>query len=79
MIIMDNKIFGQEVMLPRLEYTNKSMQFFVIGGVVEPSTTQLFTKKAMGWPSCIRTSPRPKLEASHSFSKVLEKSGKTSK
>jgi hypothetical protein len=33
-------------------------------------------KKAMGWPSCKRTAPKPYVDASHSTMNSLVKSGK---
>jgi hypothetical protein len=55
--------------------TNKSIEFFVIGGILLSGVIELFTEKAIGLPSWLRTPPIPKLEASPSTSNTLEKSG----
>jgi hypothetical protein len=62
-------------MTPMLERTNKSIEFFVIGGILLSRVIELFTEKAIGLPSLLRTPPNSKLEASQSTSNTLEKSG----
>ena len=44
MIDMYDKFMWANIMLPNMQYTHLSIQFFVIGGIIKWSTREFFTK-----------------------------------